>query len=138
MIKVTQSNVFHLSTDRTSYILRVLESGQMESVYYGRKIPPCEDYSFIYDKHVTGFSNSTAYSKETGNFSLDHIALEYSSYGKGDYRFPAISVTASDGCFTTDFKFVKADVTNVKPALVYPEPVKYYSSLSPISSTNLS
>lgn len=117
MIKVTENNVFHLSTKRTSYIMRVLESGQLESLYYGRKIPECADYSFIYDKHGVGYSNSTFYSKETGVFSLDHIALEYSSYGKGDYRSPAISMTTPDGCFTTDFKFVKADVTNVKPTL---------------------
>ena len=68
MIKVTENNVFHLSTKRTSYLLRVLESGQLESLYYGRKIPECEDYSFIYDKHGTGYSNSTFYSKETGVF----------------------------------------------------------------------
>lgn len=117
MINISKDNVFHLSGKSTSYIIRVLPSGQLENLYYGKKIPQCSDYSFIYDKHGNNYANATFYGKEFGEFSLDHICLDYSSYGKGDYRQPAISMQTPDGCFTTDFKFVKADVSKIKPEL---------------------
>ncbi|MGN1419011.1 MAG: alpha-galactosidase, partial [Acutalibacteraceae bacterium] len=43
--------------------------------------------------------------------------LEYSAYGKGDYRVPAMQVLSADDNFTTDFLFKSAAVTKVKPVL---------------------
>ena len=37
MITVSQNNVFHLQTENTSYLFRVMQSGQLEALYYGRK-----------------------------------------------------------------------------------------------------
>ena len=38
MIITNKNNVFHLQTEKTSYIFRVLESGHLENLYYGKKI----------------------------------------------------------------------------------------------------
>ncbi len=35
MIFLNKDNVFHLSTNKTSYIFRVLPTGQLEGMYYG-------------------------------------------------------------------------------------------------------
>lgn len=117
MIYCNKDNVFHLQTKDTSYLLRALPSGQLESLYYGKKIRNADDFTFLYDKHECGYSNGTPRSQKDTSLSLDHIALEYSAYGKGDYRLPAMDVLAADDNFTTDFLFVSASVGETKPEL---------------------
>ena len=92
-------------------------TGQLEGMYYGRKIRNSDNLEYLYDKHAAGYSNSTPYTQKDTTLSLDHIALEYSAYGKGDYRLPAMELMAADGNFTTDFTFKSAAVTKVKPQL---------------------
>ena len=117
MIYMNKDNVFHLTTDKTSYIFKALKTGQLEAMYYGRKIRNSDNMDYLLDKHAAGYSNSTPYTQEDTSLSLDHIALEYSAYGKGDYRLPAMQLMSADGNFTTDFKFKSAAVTKVKPQL---------------------
>lgn len=117
MIYLNKDNVFHLSTNKTSYVFRALPTGQLEGMYYGKKIRNSSNFEYLYDKHAAGYSNSTPYTQKDTSLSLDHIALEYSSYGKGDYRLPAMELMACDGNFTTDFVFESAAVTKLKPNL---------------------
>ena len=117
MITVSKNNVFHLTTDKTSYLFRVMKSGQLEALYYGRKIRNTDSFEHLYDKHLGGFANSVAYSTDDKSLSLDHIALEFSAYGKGDYRQPAVQLMHEDGNFTTDFKYKSHGITKLKPAL---------------------
>ena len=116
MIQITSQKTFHLSTEKTSYLFRALPCGKLEQLYYGRKIPACEEYTFLYDKHAAGYSNTTVYDKKD-HLSLDHIRLDYSEFGKGDYRLPAMQVQAENGNFNCDFKFLDAKVTDTKPEL---------------------
>lgn len=116
MIYFGKENVFHLSTNNTSYIFRASDAGKPESLYYGKRIRETEDYSFIFDRHSRGVGTMTSYSKKSGNLNLDTLPMEYSTYGKGDYRYPAMQLKYEDGCFTTDFHFVKAEKV-LKPSL---------------------
>ena len=117
MITVSQNNVFHLSTEKTSYLFRVMKSGHLEALYYGRKIRNNTSFEYLYDKHVRGFANSVAYSQDDTSLSLDHIALEFSAFGKGDYRMPMVQLMHEDGNFTTDFKYKSYGITKLKPQL---------------------
>ena len=117
MIYTTNDKVFHLQTADTSYILRALPSGQIESMYYGKKIRHQEALSLLFAKHECGYGNATPRSQDDTSLSLDHIALEYSGYGKGDYRQPAIQVTSAIDNFTTDFLFKSYSVSDLKPEL---------------------
>ena len=117
MIYINKDNVFHLTTDKTSYVFKALPTGQLEAMYYGRKIRNSDNMDYLLDKHAAGYSNATPYTQEDRSLSLDHIALEYSAYGKGDYRLPAMQLMSADGNFTTDFKFKSAAVTKIKPQL---------------------
>lgn len=116
MIYFGKENTFHLQTENTSYILKAMPSGHIEGLYYGRKVSHTEDYTYLYDKHGCGYGNSTPHSQKDKKLSLDHIALEYSTYGKGDYRLPAMQVKHPNGNFTSDFTFVKAEKV-LKPTL---------------------
>lgn len=116
MIYFGKENTFHLQTENTSYILKAMPSGHIEGLYYGRKVSHTDDYTYLYDKHGCGYANSTPHSQKDKKLSLDHIALEYSTYGKGDYRLPAMQVKHPNDDFTSDFLFVKAEKV-LKPKL---------------------
>lgn len=117
MIYINSDNVFHIQTHKTSYVFRALPSGQLESMYYGKRIRNHSDFTFMYDKHECGFSNATPRSQSDTSVSLDHIPLEYSAYGKGDYRLPAMQLLSSTDSFTTDFVYKTYAVTDIKPIL---------------------
>ena len=117
MIYINSDNVFHIQTHKTSYVFRALPSGQLESMYYGKRIRNHSDFTFMYDKHECGFSNATPRSQSDTSVSLDHIPLEYSAYGKGDYRLPAMQLLSSKDSFTTDFVYKTYAVTDIKPIL---------------------
>ena len=38
MIEVLSKSIFHLQTDNTSYIIRILETGHAEHIYYGKRL----------------------------------------------------------------------------------------------------
>ncbi len=108
MILKGKENVYHLQTNNTSYIFRILPSGHLESMYYGRRVEETADYDYLTYKIKCSYANSTPHSQKDKKLSLDHIPLEYSSYGKGDYRLPALVVKHENGDFTSDFIFSDA------------------------------
>ena len=108
---------FVLDTRQTTYCFRVLETGHLEHLYYGRRITlPQEDAAeALHEKHVFLPGNTNAYSgAKNAAFSLEDIRLEMSSYGKGDIREPFIEVVHADGSCTSDFLFEEAEVTKGK------------------------
>lgn len=100
-----KNKVFHLQTENTSYIIRVLESGQIENLYYGKKIREMDDYSPLYEKVSCETPNSIMYDRKLyPNLTLDNMCLEYSSIGKGDLRESLVELSLEDGSTTVDFK----------------------------------
>ncbi|MGD9761687.1 MAG: hypothetical protein AB7U52_04615, partial [Candidatus Izemoplasmatales bacterium] len=43
--------VFHLQTENTSYIINILPSGHLGSLYYGKKVATNQDYNNFVLKH---------------------------------------------------------------------------------------
>ncbi|MBD5505472.1 MAG: alpha-galactosidase [Lachnospiraceae bacterium] len=105
-----------LETDNTTYCFRVLPTGHLEHLYYGRKITLTddEDIKALVEKHTFMPGNTNAYDQENTAFSLEDIRLEMSSYGKGDIREPFIEVIHADGSYTSDFLFESAQITKGK------------------------
>ena len=108
---IQQNNqIFVLHTANTSYAFHVLPSGQLEHLYYGRKIrvkePLTEDsIAALVEKHAFPVGNANVYSSEHKSFSLEDMRLEMSSYGKGDIREPFIEVVHPDGSYSSDFLY---------------------------------
>ncbi len=118
---IQESNrCFVLETKNTTYCFRVMESGHLEHLYYGRKItlPDEKACEVLAEKHAFPPGNTNIFrgadEKEYPSFSLEDIRLEMSSYGKGDIREPFLEITHADGSFTSDFVFDKAEITKGK------------------------
>ena len=107
-VKGEKAPLFILDTLHTTYAMKVLDTGHIEHLYYGRKIR-LDDEDGLTEQHEFAPGTSSVYSPEAGNFSLDDMRLEMSSYGKGDLREAFIEVVNPDGSRTSDFLFEKLD-----------------------------
>ncbi|SDN50916.1 alpha-galactosidase [Acetanaerobacterium elongatum] len=103
---ISMSTIIHLNTRHTSYIMSVLPTGHLQNLYYGRRIRPLKDAAVLTQPNAVPYGSMVAYQKEYPTIGLDDQCLEYSALGKGDYREPAIELTAANGCMVADFKYV--------------------------------
>ena len=110
-------NLFVLETENSSYIFRVLDSGHLEHLYYGRKvtIQVEEDAEYLYPTRAFLPGNHAAYSEEYNTLSLESLCQEVSSLGKGDYSVPFVDVVCADGSRTCDFRFCSARIGSGSP-----------------------
>lgn len=104
-----KERVFWLSTTNTSYVFRVMETGHLEHLYYGKKIKESPVDALI-EKQAFGSGNTIAYDEEHTELALEDVCLEMSSYGKGDIREPFLEFIYGDGSRTSDFVFEKAEI----------------------------
>lgn len=101
---LSDGKLFVLNTSKTTYAFRVMETGHLEHLYYGRKIHLDSDDGI---RELTEFApgNTNVYNAENGNVSMEDIRLEISAPGKGDVREPSVELINSDGSRTSDFAF---------------------------------
>ena len=111
-----ENSVFILDTTHTTYCFRVMETGHLEHLYYGRKITlSCEeDAKVLVEKQAFAPGNLNAYDEEHKSIALEDTRLEMSAYGRGDIREPFIEVVHSDGSYTSDFLFENAEILEKK------------------------
>jgi alpha-galactosidase len=69
----------------------------------------------LYDKHTISVGNSVSYDEEHPSLTLDNICLEYSSYGKGDFREPPILFSRQNGDRIADFHYKEHRIIKGKP-----------------------
>ncbi len=120
---LANDNIFVLHTAHTTYAFRVMPTGHLEHLYYGRKVtvrePLTEERILpMIEKHAFAPGNANIYDKEHANFSLEDMCLEMSSYGKGDIREPFIEVVHADGSYTSDFLFDSYTIEKGKEAFL--------------------
>ncbi|MBK5253442.1 MAG: galactokinase [Peptostreptococcaceae bacterium] len=96
-------NTFTINTYWSSYVFRIMEAGQLEHIYYGKKVVGNIVANSVLEKHEFPRGSSISYSKEYDNVCLEDICLEYSSTGKGDSRDPLVVCKYADGSTTSDF-----------------------------------
>ena len=104
---------FILDTDNTTYALKVLPSGQIEHLYYGKKIR-VTDTETLREKHAFAPGNTIFYNNDDQSFSLEDMCLETSAIGKGDIREPMVCVENPDGSNTLDFVYIGCEITKGK------------------------
>lgn len=113
-----EKEYFILDTKHTTYAFRVMETGHLEHLYYGRRVTLNKNtVGALVEKHTFEPGNSIVYNAKHKEFSLEDICLEMSSYGKGDIREPFLEVLHADGSSTSDFLYEKAEITKEKMEL---------------------
>ena len=102
-----EKEYFILETKKTTYCFRVMETGHLEHLYYGRKLRLEEGCGAecLLEKQAFAPGNTNAYNRENPSVALEDVRLEMSAYGKGDIREPFIEVVHGDGSYTSDFLF---------------------------------
>ena len=106
---------FVLNTLNTTYAFAVMETGQLEHLYYGSRIKTGEDLSglaALREQWAYAPGNTVVYDNDHKQFSLENICLEMSSYGKGDIREPFVCITHADGSRTSDFLYDSYEIKN--------------------------
>ena len=94
---------FHLRNDRISYILCILENGQLGQLYFGKRLHQRDSFQHLIQMRT---QSHTAYVYEHDfMFTLDTLRQEYPSYGTTDFREPAYQIAQPDGSRVTAFAY---------------------------------
>ena len=117
-----QSKCFHLYNNEVSYIMRIMENGQLENLYYGKKIHDKEDFAYFQDEAMR--SQMSVCFPEPGLLSMQYTRQEYPSYGTGDYRSPAVTIAQENGSRIIDFKYAGHEIYSGKKEIL-PLPATY-------------
>lgn len=112
---IEEKKLFHLQTKHSSYLFHVLPTGHVSHVYFGSKLDTYVAIDPYIPKHPLEFGSQVLYSPEHKPFSLNTSLLEVSSFGKGDYRSPALEIRFPDGSSLFDLKFKSYDILQDKP-----------------------
>lgn len=109
---------FALHTAHTTYAFSVLPTGQLEHLYYGRRITLGEPLSAalrpLTEKHAFAAGNCCIYDVGHPEYSLEDVCLEMSSHGRGDIREPFVTLEYADGSFASDFVYDSHEVIEGK------------------------
>jgi len=94
-----------LETRGTTYAMKVLPSGHIEHLYYGRRLNTGGNPSVLEalsEKHAFPIGNAATVSEESA-LSLEDVCLEMSTLGAGDTREPMLEVVDANGRRTGEF-----------------------------------
>lgn len=107
-----KSKEFHLYNTQISYIIKVLENGQLGHVYYGKHITDREDFGHLIEYARRDMGACPFEGKST--FSLEHLQQEYPAFGSGDTRYPAFEVERKNGSRVVDFQYLTHNIIKGK------------------------
>ncbi len=96
-----ENKQFHLATNKTSYIMRIIDAGYLAHIYYGKRI-----------------RNHRLISEEFQNLiNLEVIPQEYSAFGTGEFRTPSYEVQFENGTTTNELKYQSHRIISGKPGM---------------------
>lgn len=120
-----QTKTFHIFNKEVSYIIRVMENGQMENLYYGKAITDKEDFTYFHEEVQRALMAVCV--PEPGILSMQYTKQECPVYGTGDYRSPALSIKQENGSSIVNFTYQSHEIYKGKKPLT-PLPAVYTES----------
>ena len=109
-----KTGFFYLNTPSTEYVIRILPDGTVSHVYYGGRLSS-EELSYYNLFRKRAFSPMC--NMGTLVSSPDCIPQEYPTFGRGDYRLPALEIEAADGRRVCELKYSSHKITAGKPKI---------------------
>ena len=110
----SKSKTFFLNTDNSTYVLKIMANGNLMHWYYGSKIYE-DNLDYLNLLSVRNYNPQADLCDY--NYSLTTAPMEYPTYGVGDFRHPAVSVTNSLGQSVGSLVYKEHKITDGKPAL---------------------
>lgn len=112
MITFDEKNkVFYLSTEKTSYIIGLLNGELPIHIHWGKRIDRIpDDWGKTYIRRAL-----SAYDR--GKFSSNTLPQEYPTFGNADNRIPAMQISSGVNGQQVKLKFSKYEIESGKPAL---------------------
>ncbi|MEC0206124.1 alpha-galactosidase [Paenibacillus lautus] len=107
--------VFHLQSDRSSYVIELVRGVYPAHAYWGRRIRDNRALGLLERRGRASFSPSPF--REDASFSLDSLPQEYPGYGSGDFRQPAYQVQLANGTTVNEAEYVRHRIFSGKPKL---------------------
>lgn len=108
----TQNKTFYLETDKTSYVMRVLENGYLYHCYYGQKIAQDD---MTYHNLFKALDYASVFQVEGKIASLDSLPQECATRGRGDYRAPAVRIENEFGQSVNELTYKTHQILKGKP-----------------------
>ena len=109
-----ENGLFHIKSKKTSYVMRVLETGHLINLYWGRRINS-NKIDYVVKKRSCG--SFLADLDNIDALNLEVIPQEYPSYGNPDLRSPAVQIKLSNGTTVTDFRYYSHEIYKGKKDL---------------------
>lgn len=116
------NRIFHITNKEVSYLIRIMENGQLENLYYGKAIRDKEDFSYLHEEAMR--SQMSVCVPEPGILSMQYTRQEYPVYGTGDYRSPALTIHQENGSRIVNFVYASHEIYKGKKAIA-PLPATY-------------
>lgn len=108
-----ETMTFYLQTNKTSYIMRVLENGMLYHCYYGKKIAN-DDVRYHNLFKFTDYAS--VFFMNEGAATLDSLPQECPTSGRGDFRAPAIVVENELGRRVNELHYKGHEIMAGKPS----------------------
>lgn len=113
---------FHLYNKEISYILKIMENGQVENLYYGKRVPSDKSYAYLHQEKNRPLAIMCM--DEPSTLSLQYARQEYPSFGGGDFRYTACRVNQQNGSRITEYRYIDHEISKGKKS-IHPLPSTY-------------
>ncbi|MGN0466751.1 MAG: alpha-galactosidase [Lachnospiraceae bacterium] len=110
-----KSKTFHLTNGQISYIFKVVKSGELGQLYFGKALRDREDFDTLLE--FASRSMTVCPYDEDMSYSRDYIKQEYPCYGTGDMQYPAFEIKQENGSHITNFIYKEHKIYAGKPSL---------------------
>ena len=105
---------FHLRTKNTSYVLKVMETGHLSHLYWGRKLK-ADNLEYFFRRRC--FGSFAADTDNISGFQLELISQECPTFGATDLRSPSLEFQYEDGTSATDLRYKSHRIYEGKQSL---------------------
>lgn len=112
---LNQGTEFVLTAGGASYALGLVESGYLVHRHFGSAVREAPPWPLRVIAAGRPFSPTVLPGRD--DFSLDVLPQEYPTYGRGDFRTPALKIRGADGNAVTEVRFQNHEVVPGRPPL---------------------
>lgn len=130
----TSSKEFHIYNQQISYIIEIMENGQLGNLYYGKHVKDRESFAYLHEEMPRPLAAFAAEAPSV--LSLQYTKQEYPSYGTGDYRYGACTIEQENGSRITKFEYARHSIYEGKKK-IEPLPATYVENKKEATSIEI-